>query len=51
MNSTTDAYFEDCNEAEEVSGNEPEPRGVAASALDPGNAARLWDVSMAMVGQ
>jgi NAD(P)-dependent dehydrogenase (short-subunit alcohol dehydrogenase family) len=44
-------YFEDCNEAEEVSGNEPAPRGVAAYALDPANAARLWEMSVEMVGQ
>jgi NAD(P)-dependent dehydrogenase (short-subunit alcohol dehydrogenase family) len=38
-------YFEDCNEAEP---NEPGTRrGVAAHALDPDDAARLWDVSVA----
>jgi NAD(P)-dependent dehydrogenase (short-subunit alcohol dehydrogenase family) len=38
-------YFEDCNEAEP---NEPgSRRGVAAYALDPESAARLWDVSVA----
>ena len=37
-------YFEDCNEAEL---NQPGTRrGVAAYALDPGNAARLWQVSV-----
>ena len=37
-------YFEDCNEA---SLNEPgSPRGVAAYALDPEAAARLWQVSI-----
>lgn len=44
-------YFEDCNEAEEVSGNEAALRGVAAYALDPANAARLWEMSVEMVGQ
>ena len=37
-------YFEDCNEA-----GRDEPgtrRGVAAYALDPGNAALLWQVSV-----
>jgi NAD(P)-dependent dehydrogenase (short-subunit alcohol dehydrogenase family) len=38
-------YFEDCNEA---GPNEPGTRtGVAAHALDPEAAARLWDVSVA----
>jgi len=37
-------YFEDCNEAPL---NEPgSPRGVAAYALDPEAAARLWQVSI-----
>jgi NAD(P)-dependent dehydrogenase (short-subunit alcohol dehydrogenase family) len=37
-------YFEDCNEAEP---NQPgAPRGVAAYALDPEAAARLWQVSV-----
>jgi NAD(P)-dependent dehydrogenase (short-subunit alcohol dehydrogenase family) len=38
-------YFEDCNEAEpNVPGT---PRGVAAYALDPEAARRLWEVSVA----
>jgi hypothetical protein len=36
-------YFEDCNEAA-VGGS-----GVAAYALDPGNARRLWEVSLRML--
>jgi NAD(P)-dependent dehydrogenase (short-subunit alcohol dehydrogenase family) len=44
-------YFEDCNEAEVL---DPVPadaaHGVAAYALDPGNARRLWDVSLELVG-
>ncbi|MCU1645255.1 MAG: short-chain dehydrogenase/reductase [Nocardia sp.] len=37
-------YFEDCNEA---APHQPGiRRGVAAYALDPGNAARLWQVSL-----
>ncbi|UWP86038.1 SDR family NAD(P)-dependent oxidoreductase [Dactylosporangium fulvum] len=40
-------YFEDCAEA---GPNEPDTRtGVAAYALDPEAAARLWDVSVAAV--
>ncbi|WP_127355594.1 SDR family NAD(P)-dependent oxidoreductase [Actinacidiphila soli] len=41
-------YFEDCNEA-----GPHEPgirRGVAAYAIDPGNAARLWQVSLDLIG-
>jgi NAD(P)-dependent dehydrogenase (short-subunit alcohol dehydrogenase family) len=41
-------YFEDCNEAEP---NQPGTRrGVAAHALDPEDASRLWDVSSEMLG-
>ena len=37
-------YFEDCNEAEP---NQPGTRrGVAAYALDPEAAGRLWEVSV-----
>jgi NAD(P)-dependent dehydrogenase (short-subunit alcohol dehydrogenase family) len=36
-------YFEDCNEA--GPGSTRTRRGVAAYALDPASAARLWDVS------
>jgi NAD(P)-dependent dehydrogenase (short-subunit alcohol dehydrogenase family) len=42
-------YFEDCNEAEVIdpTDSEEEPRsGVAAYALHPHNATRLWDVSL-----
>jgi hypothetical protein len=40
-------YFEDCNEAEP---NRPgSRRGVAAYALDPEAAARLWQVSLDML--
>ncbi len=44
-------YFEDCNEAEIVS-ERPEGRvaGVAAYALDPENAERLWSMADVMVG-
>jgi NAD(P)-dependent dehydrogenase (short-subunit alcohol dehydrogenase family) len=44
-------YFEDCNEAEVVSGSETRMRGVADYALDPESAARLWEVSVQMVRQ
>ena len=44
-------YFEDCNEAEVVDPSGPGfvASGVAAYALDPGNATRLWDVSLRML--
>lgn len=44
-------YFEDCNEAETV-GARPEGRlhGVAAYAVDPVNARRLWSIANAMIG-
>jgi hypothetical protein len=38
-------YFEDCNEAEPLNPDNPHG-GVADYALDPDNAARLWDVSV-----
>jgi hypothetical protein len=40
-------YFEDCNEAVvvEPSASEPFDSGVAAYALDPDNARRLWELS------
>jgi NAD(P)-dependent dehydrogenase (short-subunit alcohol dehydrogenase family) len=44
-------YFENCNEAAVVD-PEAEPNlgaGVAGYALDPDNAARLWDVSLALL--
>jgi NAD(P)-dependent dehydrogenase (short-subunit alcohol dehydrogenase family) len=44
-------YFEDCNEAEVVDPGAGGfvAMGVAAYALDPGNAKRLWDVSLGML--
>jgi hypothetical protein len=44
-------YFEDCNEATVVdpAASDFVGSGVAAYALDPGNAKRLWDVSAALV--
>lgn len=41
-------YFEDCNEAGPVV--DGIRRGVAAYALDPAAAARLWDVSLGLIG-
>jgi NAD(P)-dependent dehydrogenase (short-subunit alcohol dehydrogenase family) len=43
-------YFEDCNEASVIDDPTPETAsGVAAYALDPGNAERLWEVSLRML--
>ena len=44
-------YFEDCNEAEVVTSGEVAMRGVAAYALDPESATRLWEMSLEMVEQ
>jgi NAD(P)-dependent dehydrogenase (short-subunit alcohol dehydrogenase family) len=45
-------YFEDCNEAEPVdpAGEQLPASGVAAYALDPDNARRLWELSLEIVG-
>jgi NAD(P)-dependent dehydrogenase (short-subunit alcohol dehydrogenase family) len=45
-------YFEECNEAPVVDPSGPEAAtfGVAAYALDPGNAARLWELSLGLFG-
>jgi NAD(P)-dependent dehydrogenase (short-subunit alcohol dehydrogenase family) len=42
-------YFQDCNEAPVVDAAEAEATGagVAAYALDPANAERLWELSLA----
>ncbi len=42
-------YFEDCHEAEQVSRITDGVHGVVAWALDPQAAARLWDVSLALL--
>ncbi len=56
-------YFEDCNEAPMLDATSPgsshdpgtdrpmQEGGVAAYALDPENASRLWDMSLAALGQ
>lgn len=46
-------YFEDCNEARRLPPEfsaETTVSGVAGYALDPGNAARLWDLSESLMG-
>jgi hypothetical protein len=46
-------YFADCNEAPIIDpGVWPAPRGfgVAAYALDPADARRLWEVSLELLG-
>jgi hypothetical protein len=44
-------YFEDCNEARVLDPDAPNTSisGVAAYALDPDNADRLWDLSVRML--
>jgi NAD(P)-dependent dehydrogenase (short-subunit alcohol dehydrogenase family) len=42
-------YFDDCNEATTVDHRDSTGTGVAAYALDPGNAHRLWEISDALV--
>jgi NAD(P)-dependent dehydrogenase (short-subunit alcohol dehydrogenase family) len=43
-------YFEDCNEAEVIHRREANTiSGVAPYALDPGNAERLWEVSLELI--
>jgi NAD(P)-dependent dehydrogenase (short-subunit alcohol dehydrogenase family) len=44
-------YFEDCNEAETVTRRPGDYYGVAHYALDPGNAKRLWEVSLALIAK
>jgi len=44
-------YFEDCNEAPVVDRRPADYTGVAAYALDPDNAQRLWETALRMIGQ
>jgi NAD(P)-dependent dehydrogenase (short-subunit alcohol dehydrogenase family) len=44
-------YFNDCNEAPTVDHRDADGSGVAAYALDPANADRLWEVSEALLSQ
>jgi NAD(P)-dependent dehydrogenase (short-subunit alcohol dehydrogenase family) len=43
-------YFDDCNQAETVTRRSESLQGVAPYALDPVLAARLWDVSLELLG-
>jgi len=45
-------YFEDCNQARILAPGAPltSGSGVAAYALDPANANRLWELSLALLG-
>jgi NAD(P)-dependent dehydrogenase (short-subunit alcohol dehydrogenase family) len=45
-------YFEDCNEGEPVdpaAATTPPTHGIAAYAVDPANALRLWDLSLELI--
>ncbi|MDB5276551.1 MAG: short-chain dehydrogenase/reductase [Ferruginibacter sp.] len=44
-------YFENCNEVETVTKRPGNYEGVAMYALDKGNADRLWNISMKMIGK
>jgi NAD(P)-dependent dehydrogenase (short-subunit alcohol dehydrogenase family) len=45
-------YFEDCNQARALDPDTPDNTiyGVAANAVDPANANRLWEVSLQLLG-
>jgi NAD(P)-dependent dehydrogenase (short-subunit alcohol dehydrogenase family) len=45
-------YFEDCHQARVLDPDAPntDGSGVAAYALDPANASRLWELSLALLG-
>jgi NAD(P)-dependent dehydrogenase (short-subunit alcohol dehydrogenase family) len=50
VDGVTGRYFDDCNEAEVVhSRQDVTGHGVAPYALDPGNAERLWEVSLGLL--
>jgi hypothetical protein len=42
-------YFEDCAEAAVVTERPADYTGVAAYAVDPGNAERLWNVASDLI--
>lgn len=44
-------YFEDCNEAAVVAQRTADFTGVAAYAVDAGNARRLWDVASQLIAE
>jgi NAD(P)-dependent dehydrogenase (short-subunit alcohol dehydrogenase family) len=46
LENTGGHYFENCNEAMEVSERPADYTGVAGYSLKPGNADRLWDISV-----
>lgn len=49
LDGITGRYFEDCNEAELTTDPDSE-QGVRPHALDPNDAARLWDVATDLLG-
>jgi NAD(P)-dependent dehydrogenase (short-subunit alcohol dehydrogenase family) len=50
LEGVTGRYFDDCSEAEVVDARRDQPIGtVARYALDPQNAARLWDMAERMI--
>jgi hypothetical protein len=53
LDGVTGRYFADCNQAPVIEPKDEDSRGfgVAAYALDPANAVRLWDLSLALIGR
>ncbi|MDN3654217.1 SDR family NAD(P)-dependent oxidoreductase [Ferruginibacter paludis] len=51
LNNVGGRYFENCNEVETVTKRPANYQGVAMYALDKGNANRLWNISMKMIGK
>ena len=49
LNGVGGRYFEDCNEANVVLKRPADYRGVAAYAVDPVNAERLWEATLALL--
>jgi NAD(P)-dependent dehydrogenase (short-subunit alcohol dehydrogenase family) len=49
LNGVGGRYFEDCNEARVVDRRGDGISGVARYALDPGNAERLWNLSLQLI--
>jgi hypothetical protein len=50
LNGISGRYFEDCTESHVVAKRPTDfSGGVAAYALDPDNADRLWDISLKLI--
>ena len=50
LNGVSGRYFEDCNEARQITERPTDfSGGVAPYAIDAGNAERLWDVALKLI--